>query len=67
MNAISAMRALRCDVLVLGGGPAGAAAAIELSRLGDAVVLVETHRAAQHTPCQSLPPVVAGPNRSVRT
>jgi flavin-dependent dehydrogenase len=51
-----AMRALRSDVLVLGGGPAGAAAAIELSRLGDAVVLVETHRAAQHTPCQSLPP-----------
>ena len=53
---MSAMRALRSDVLVLGGGPAGAAAAIELSRLGDAVVLVETHQAAQHTPCQSLPP-----------
>ena len=53
---MSAMRALRSDVLVLGGGPAGAAAAIELSRLGHGVVLVETRRAAQHVPCQSLPP-----------
>lgn len=53
---MSANRALRCDVLILGGGPAGAAAAIELSRLGHSVVLVETHRAAQHVPCQSLPP-----------
>lgn len=35
---------LSCDVAVLGGGPAGCAAAIELARLGQRVVLLERDR-----------------------
>src|SRR5687767_11360114 len=33
----------RCDVLIVGAGPAGSAAAITLARAGLAVVLVDQH------------------------
>jgi flavin-dependent dehydrogenase len=39
------------DILVVGGGPAGAMAAISLARVGRRVVLVEKTRAAHHKVC----------------
>ncbi len=41
----------KADVLVLGGGLAGAAAAIQLARAGVAVMLLEREQAARHKVC----------------
>ena len=43
MNLAAALLPLRCDVLVVGAGPAGAAAAQMLARAGRDVVLVDAH------------------------
>src|ERR1700704_4556955 len=54
----SCSTAIEADVCVIGGGPAGAASALRLARLGHRVVLVE--RAARGRPHvgESLPPTV---------
>lgn len=50
--------ASRCDVAVVGGGPAGAAAAIALRRGGLSVTLVEGTRYEMPRPGEALPPAV---------
>src|SRR5215510_13158227 len=45
-----------CDVVVLGGGPAGAAAAITLTRAGRSVVVIEKSQYAQPRIGETLPP-----------
>lgn len=50
--------ASRCDVAVVGGGPAGAAAAIALRRAGLSVALVEGTRYELPRPGEALPPAV---------
>lgn len=50
--------ASRCDVAVVGGGPAGAAAAIALRRAGLSVALVEGTRYEMPRPGEALPPAV---------
>ena len=47
----SEMVATRCDVLVVGGGPAGAATAALAARRGLAVLLVERAVFPRHKPC----------------
>lgn len=47
----SGMVATRCDVLVVGGGPAGAATAALAARRGLAVLLVERAVFPRHKPC----------------
>lgn len=49
----------RWDALVIGGGPAGAATAIELVRLGRSVCLVENRPTRDFKVGESLPPAVA--------
>ena len=44
------------DVLILGGGPAGAAAGIELARAGFSVAILERSRSAQASIGDTLPP-----------
>lgn len=48
------------DVVVIGGGPAGAAAAISLAKLGRQVVLLEKHSAVHFKLGESLPPASIG-------
>jgi flavin-dependent dehydrogenase len=50
------------DVLVVGGGPAGAAAAIAIAREGGAVALLtRPHRAVRPRVGETVPPTVVGP------
>src|SRR5262245_24814163 len=46
----------KCDVVVLGGGPAGAAAAIALARAGRSVTVVEKSRYQEPRIGETLPP-----------
>lgn len=46
------------DVVVIGGGPAGSAAALWCAHRGLAVVLVERERFPRHRPGETLPPAV---------
>jgi flavin-dependent dehydrogenase len=48
-----------CDVIVLGGGPAGAAAAISLARAGRSVVVIEKSHYEQARIGETLPPAAA--------
>lgn len=50
------MTATRCDVLILGAGPAGLAAALRLQQLGYAVVIVERQAAASSNIGEALTP-----------
>jgi len=54
-----------CDVLVLGAGPAGCAAAVRAAHAGIATVLVDRPRPARTWAGESLPPGMAGLVRSV--
>jgi flavin-dependent dehydrogenase len=55
-SSTSAARSIACDVLVIGGGPAGTAAAIGLLRRGYRVVILEgSGQASRNTQIQSLP------------
>src|SRR5262245_8568382 len=58
MNASSDHHSPRseCDVVVLGGGPAGAAAAITLARAGHSVAVIEKSQYAQPRIGETLPP-----------
>jgi flavin-dependent dehydrogenase len=47
-----------CDVIILGGGPAGAAAAITLARAGCSVVIIEKSHYEQALIGETLPPAV---------
>src|SRR5260370_26569978 len=51
-------REARCEVLVLGGGPAGSAAAITAAALGLPVTLIERDGFPRHAPGESLHPGV---------
>src|SRR5215510_16073874 len=46
----------KCDVIILGGGPAGAAAAITLARAGHSVVVIEKSQYEQARIGETLPP-----------
>src|SRR5262249_9354627 len=48
----------RCEILVLGGGPAGSAAAITAAGLGLPVTLIERAGFPRHAPGESLHPGV---------
>ena len=50
-----------CDVAILGGGPAGAAAAITLARAGRAVAVIEKSRYDQPRLGETLPPAARPP------
>jgi flavin-dependent dehydrogenase len=50
-----------CDVAVLGGGPAGAAAAITLARAGRSVVVIETSQYDRTRIGETLPPAARVP------
>jgi flavin-dependent dehydrogenase len=48
------------DVVVVGGGPAGAVSALKCSELGLNVLLMERETSARHKPCGGiLPPICA--------
>jgi flavin-dependent dehydrogenase len=49
---------VKCDVLVIGGGPAGAAAAITCARSGLSVILAEANSFPRHRPGETLHPGV---------
>jgi flavin-dependent dehydrogenase len=53
--------ASRCDVVVVGGGPAGAAAAIGLARAGRSVVILERSGYEQSRIGETLPPAAQVP------
>jgi len=55
-HAIDADLPGRVDVAVIGGGPAGSAAAVALARAGVSVLLVDRGDAGAHTIGESLPP-----------
>jgi 2-polyprenyl-6-methoxyphenol hydroxylase-like FAD-dependent oxidoreductase len=46
------------DVAIVGGGPAGSAAALWLARQGLRVVVIERERFPRHRPGETLPPGV---------
>jgi 2-polyprenyl-6-methoxyphenol hydroxylase-like FAD-dependent oxidoreductase len=46
------------DVAIVGGGPAGSAAALWLARQGRRVVVIERERCPRHRPGETLPPGV---------
>jgi flavin-dependent dehydrogenase len=52
---------LRCEVAIIGGGPAGAAAAMRLSELGRGVLLLERSRYEAARVGETLPPAVRVP------
>jgi flavin-dependent dehydrogenase len=54
-------RSIRCDVAVLGGGPAGAAAALALAREGFSVAMLERSRYEGTRVGETLPGSIVGP------
>src|SRR4051812_18914605 len=46
----------KCDVVIVGGGPAGSAAALWCARRGLRVILFERERFPRHRPGETLPP-----------
>src|SRR5262249_27493149 len=56
MSALSIRPSPKCDVVVLGGGPAGAAAAITLARAGRSVIVIEKSRYQGPRIGETLPP-----------
>lgn len=52
---------LSCDVLVVGGGPAGCSAAVHLARSALSVVLIEKSRYERWRAGETLPPAIRAP------